>query len=127
MKESDFKQLSEYVSEWRTKDLKPCNEKVFINEFIKLIDNYPDEREVTFDGDGSYFGKQVTLEPFSFYGRSDRNLAYEVAYSNSTIRVYNADHHGFWNPEFISMDSSHEDFTRLKDSLYKFLTTVFGL
>jgi hypothetical protein len=54
--------LKEYIKNWTIiEGNKPCNEDLFINEFIDLITNLSDDRDVTFDGDGSYFGKQVTL------------------------------------------------------------------
>lgn len=127
MNAENFKILSDYISEWNKSEDKPSNEKVFIDEFIKLLDNFPDEREVEFDGDGSYFGKQVTLLPFSYYGKPDRNLSFEVAYRQDQIRVYTAHHHGFWNPEYINIHAADEDFNRLKESLYNMLKNVFGL
>src|SRR4051812_12696399 len=104
----DFKPLIDYIDNWNLIDgQKPNNEPTFLIWFVKLIQNYPDDREISFDGDGSYFGKQVTLEPFSFYGKSPRQLCFEVAYSNDNICVYKKDHHGFWTPCFIAMDKQN--------------------
>lgn len=125
---TDFSKLIDYVDNWhKIEGIKPSNEPLFVLEFVELLKNFPDEREITFDGEGAYFGKQVTIEPFSFYGKSARQLAFEIAYSNDIIRVYNADHHGFWNPEFINMDKSNIDFEDLKRELFDFLTKIFGL
>lgn len=126
--ESDFDPLADYITNWKQLDgLKPSNEPIFIEWFIKLLENYPDDREVEFDGEGAYFGKQVTLKPFSFYGRTSGVLDFEIAYHPDLISVYTAHHHGFWNPEYIKMDKSHNDFSYLHSCLINFLKTVFGL
>lgn len=127
MRMQDFQQLIDYVNDWNNKDIKPSNEALFVLEFVKLLNNYPDDREISFDGEGSYFGKQVTLEPFSFWGKSPRQLAFEIAYCDTQIVVYKADHNGFWQPPFISMDQSNIDFEDLKNHLFTFLRKTFGL
>jgi hypothetical protein len=120
--------LMAYVDNWAAIDgLKPCNEEEFIVLFYKLLAGFPDEREVSFDGEGSYFGKQVTLEPFSYYGRPPSQLRFEVAYSHGSIRVYSANHNGFWYPEFIRMSKGDVGFDSLKGVLFNFLEGVFGL
>lgn len=126
--QEDFKELIEYVDNWNAvQGVKPCNEQVFIEWFLMLIQNYPDYREVSFDGEGSYFGKQITLQPFTFWHRGPRQLAFEVSYSKDEIRVYKADHNGFWQPEFIAMRADNKSFECLKTELFNFLTNVFGL
>jgi len=128
MTQQEFQPLIDYVDNWdKIEGVKPKNESEFIINFFKLLQNFPDDREITFDGDGSYFGKQITLEPFSFYGKSPRQLRFEIAYSKDRISVYTANHDGYWNPEFISIDNTKPEFTQLKSDLYKFLTRIFGL
>jgi hypothetical protein len=128
MTKEEVQQLSNYVIKWIAIDgLKPSNEQEFFDLFIKLLEDYPDDREITFDGDGAYFGKQVTLEPFSYHSRARRELRFEVAYSETTIRVYSANHEGFWYPEFISMDNTNPGFIALKITLFNFLKNAFGL
>lgn len=123
-----FEKLIEYVDNWNAiEGIKPKNEPLFVIEFAKLIENYPDEREVSFDGEGSYFGKQVTLEPFSFWGKAPRQLSFEVSYDENNISVYKKDHHGFWTPEFLYMKKGDVDFEDVKKLLFDFLLKTFGL
>lgn len=122
-----FKELISYVKEWETKDLKPCNEEVFIKEFLYLIENYPDDREITFDGEGSYFGKQITIEPFSYFGKAPRELNFEISYNENNISIYSGNHNGYWFPEYLSIHRSHPDFEEIQTKLYRFLSKVFGL
>lgn len=128
MKQDDFTALIEYIDKWNAiEGVKPKNEPLFVVEFIKLLNNYPDDREVTFDGEGAYFGKQVTLEPFSFFGKSPRQLRFEMAYSDTLIKVYTATHDGYWNPEYLSMGKDDVNFEDVKGEVFKFLHRVFGL
>lgn len=129
MKQSEFEPLIQYVKNWNSIDgLKPNNEPEFINEFIKLIANYPDDREVEFDGEGAYFGKQVTLRPFSYYGKGPRELEFEMAYSPDYISIYTANHHGFWNPEYVKVDRKmHTAFYEIYPVLMTFLKGAFGI
>lgn len=128
MTEKDFQPLIDYVSNWNSiEGVKPKNEKLFLDYFLLLINNYPDEREVNFDGDGSYFGKQITLEPFSFWGRGNQNISFEIAYNDNNISVYTKNHNGYWTPEFISMTSDNDRFNEVKKCLFDFLYRVFGL
>ena len=128
MKESDFEKLKQYIRDWNAIDgIKPQNEPLFMFEFVKLLQNYPDEREVEFDGEGAYFGKQVTLLPFSTWGKQSNELNFEVAYDKSEIRVYSGRNNGFWWPEFIRITNVDPDFKPLYDVLIGFLKNVFGL
>jgi len=120
--------LKEYIKNWTIiEGNKPCNEDLFINEFIDLITNLSDDRDVTFDGDGSYFGKQVTLHLNSGVWIGDPLVYFEIAYSQTQISVYKANHEGFWVPEFISMYNGHPRFEELRNALLKLLYKVFGL
>lgn len=125
--EKDFDNLIAYIKNWNEIDgIKPCNEETFIKEFLNLINNYPDEMEVTFDGEGAYFGKQVTLEPFSYYGRPPIDLRFEVAYSKTLLKVYSANHNGFWYPEFLSIEKGKDEHNVI-GQFYDFLKLIFGL
>lgn len=128
MKETDFETLKQYIREWNDiEGIKPKNEPLFMTEFVKLLQNYPDERDVQFDGDGSYFGKQVTLTPFSFWGKTSPELNFEVAYDKSEIRIYSGRNEGFWWPEFVRITNVDSDFKPLYDVLIGFLKNVFGV
>ena len=120
--------LKEYIKNWIAIDgQKPCNEDLFVNEFIDLITKLDDERDISFDGEGSYFGKQITLHLNSGVWIGDPLIHFEIAYSQNQIRVYTANHHGFWNPEYLSMSNEHPRFEEVKKPLFKLLYKVFGL
>lgn len=128
MTEKDLQPLIDYVSNWNNiEGIKPQNEKKFLDYFLLLIKNYPDDREVVFNGEGSYFGKQITLEPFSYWGRPNHLLCFEVSYNENKISVYSASNCGFWVPEFISLSKGDDLFEEVKKVLFDFLYVVFGL
>ena|SRR6186713_901255 len=127
MYEQDFEPLKEYVRNWKAIDgLKPQNEPVFIEQFLKLINNYPDDREIEFQGEGAYFGKQMQILPFSYYGRTDGLLDFECAYSKTHLRVYSAHHNGFWYPEFIRVECGKDEHNIIGQFM-DFLKLVYGL
>ena len=121
--------LEEYIRKWSSVDgIKPCNEQDFYELFTELLKSDLDDRDFEFDGDGSYFGKQVSLNVGSAYSWCFRNtLSFEIAYSNDRIKVYTGNHDGFWTPEYIDMDTSDERFNYLKAVLFTKLREVFGL
>ena len=123
-----MEKLKNYIQNWsKIEGIKPCNENEFIDEFIKLITSLDDERDISFDGEGSYFGKQITLHLNSGVWVGDPLIYFEIAYSQSEIRVYRANHSGFWTPEYISMSSKHPRFEEIKNPLFELLKRVFGL
>jgi hypothetical protein len=127
MKNEDHQQLIAYIDKWNAIDgVKPCNEKEFIDLFYKLFLDY-DDREIEFNGEGSYFGKQVTLMPDRTWGKTHRNLRFKVAYSMDKISVYSANNEGFWCPEFIRLTKGDNEFDALILAWFNFLTGVFGL
>ena len=121
--------LEDYIAKWSSIDsVKPCNEQNFYELFTELLKSDLDDRDFEFDGEGSYFGKQVSLNIGSLYSWGFRNtLSFEIAYSNDRIRVYTGNHNGFWTQEYIDMDSSDERFNYLKAALFTKLREVFGL
>jgi len=120
--------LTEYIKNWELLDSpKPSNDPTFICDFIEFLDSIDDERDVDFDGDGAYFGKQIKIGYGQGCWSADRYLHFEIAYDSNQIVVYTAKHNGFWSPTFISLTSDHEQFSNLKTSLYKLLQNVFGV
>lgn len=123
-----MEKLKEYIENWISiEGLKPCNEELFINEFINLLNTIDDDRDISFDGEGSYFGKQITLHWNSGVWVGDPLINFEIAYSQSSISVYTANNHGFWTPEYLSMTSKDARFDEVKTALFKLLYRVFGL
>lgn len=125
----EVEDLKTYVRNW--KDLegcKPCDEAAFIAPFIKVLES-ADEGDFEFDGDGSYFGKQVTFRYGSYYswGYTDIELHFEIAYAKDQIRIYTAYHNGFWTQEYVNMTEHNPNFERLSQAIFTKLRGVFGL
>ncbi len=119
--------LKEYIKEWRAIiGIKPMNDVVFIEGFCTLLNGLETE-DLSFYGDGAYFGKQVIIEYNNNYRYPDGDLRFEVAYSKEQIRVYTASHEGFWTPEYIRLCKGDEHFEKVKDTLYSNLIRLFGL
>lgn len=117
-----------YIQNWnKIEGVKPCNEDDFIAGFIMLLNSIDDHRDIDFDGEGSYFGKQISL----CYGQgvwiADKDLSFEISYSKKQIRVYTKNHNGFWRPEYMNIDETHPKFHQVKDILFNLLREVFGL
>lgn len=123
-----FEILTKHVADWGSVEgIKPLNDERFIATFLICL-RAADYEDFCFDGDGSYFGKQVTWSVGSGHWiKLDRNLNFEIAYSESQIRVYSANNNGYWVSEYISVtkgDIYFEDvYLTLKDKLLE----VFGL
>ena len=120
--------LSTLVQRWKdVEGIKPQNDQKFIDAFSKCLIE-ADCEDFTFDGDGAYFGKQVTWEVDSQYrGSRDPHLNFEIAYSDKEIRVYDGRNNGFWVCEYISMNKDHLSFNCLKETLFQKLQEVFGI
>lgn len=121
--------LSEYITNWHKLDNhdRPHNEEVFIDEFVDFIKDPLVEQLVTFDGDGSYFGKQITIESNSGFGDPINPVDLEIAYSRDEVIIYTANHEGFWVSPYLSMDINHKRFNRVMVPFFNMLHKVFGV
>ena len=122
-----MKILSEYISNWKQiEGIKPINEPIFIEEFSKMLPQI-ETCDISYNGDGSYFGQEVSII-FGSYGMNiDRNLCFEIAYSQTEIRVYDGNHAGYWTPEYLSLKKGQENFDVIKELLFSNLIRLFGL
>ena len=121
------KKLEQYIKNWnKLQGVKPENEDVFIDMFIVFLSELSDEQDIQFDGKGSYFGKQVTIDYNSSY-RYRSLLKFEIAYSVNQIRVYTGNNNGYWQPEYICMSSDHARFNELNTVFRQTLLRLFGL
>ena len=102
------------------------NKDEIIDIFIQFFNNIEDENDVEFEGDGSYFGKQINIM-YNRYSYNRNSIFIEIAYSYDKISIYTAEHNGFWVPEYIKIDKSHKRFKELQNSLYDLLRKVFGV
>lgn len=119
-----MQELIDYVADFKNipSGKKPCNEQVFIDMFIKFLD--PDLC-FEFDGDGAYFGKQITISRSPYMGYDA--LTFEIAYSNNTIRIYDGNNNGYWVPEYVNMTHTDERFDNLKNILFNFIKQQIGI
>jgi hypothetical protein len=110
--------LKEYIENWNSiKGVKPENESEFVSLFCDFL--FEADLYMEFDGDGAYFGKQISIHENSYF--SDSVFNFEIAYSNENISIYSGNHNGFWVPEYVSMTSEHKDFSNLKNSIMYFI------
>jgi len=95
--------IKEYIEKWNNlPSPKPENDKRFINDFIEFMQS-KDKNHYEFEGENYYCGFTATLyetEPQYSYGRV---LAFEFAYGQDFVKVFTANHNGFWVPEYINL------------------------
>lgn len=117
--------IIEYVGNWKSiPNIKPMNEPEFIELFLEFIAD-GDNLNIKFDGDGAYFGKQVSITRRFSFGYDI--LAMEIAYDSDQIAVYDGNNNGYWTPEYIHVTPNHPEFNKIKQAIFELLTTVFGL
>lgn len=115
--------LIDYIRDWQTKlSPKPCNEQEFIDLFLSYIAS--SDLEFSFDGLGSYFGKQISICRY-YYGYDV--LSFEIAYDNDHIRIYDGNHNSFWVPEYVDIMSDHPMFNQVKTSVFQLIKNKVGL
>lgn len=86
------------------------SEQIFSTNFLKLFQEClikcSEDVYIEFQGEGAYFGKQITLSFNGFYHMCNDpiELNFEMAYDFSTEQfvIYRANHHGYWIPSFCS-------------------------
>lgn len=125
--------LISLLKDWNSiEGIKPVNDKDIIESFIKFF--WPDDEKefvdmwITFEGDGSYFGKQISMEEDNRWEmKPDDLLSLEISHSQDKISVYTGNHHGFWTPEYIKLKRGDPYFLQLRESLYKRIADFTGL
>ena len=116
--------LKEYIENWNAVDgIKPDNDEVFIKGFIKYLES-EETKEVTFDGDGAYFGKQVSIQPYYSYF-PEQYQCYEIAYGDGKIVIYNGMHNGFWVPPYATLKEGDEYYDMVCKSFFNLLKKTF--
>ena len=105
---------------------------LFINTFMVWLEAgiKSDDIQITFDGDGSYYGKQVTIKDGEYALYYDPNaLSFEIAYNIENIVIYTSRHNGFWvNPYFsISSDEDASQFYWVYFNLMGHFKKLFGM
>lgn len=78
------------------------NNKEFIADFIAFMKS-KDVSHYEFEGDNDYCGFTALIHdipPRYCYGR---NVSFEFAYDKDFVKIFTANHNGFWVPEYISL------------------------
>lgn len=95
-----IERIKEYVAEWNKMDgVKPCNDPQFISDFIEFCKN-SEKDQWGFSGENGYCGNTATISEFDRCGFSS-GLEFEFAFGSNFVKVFTANHHGFWVPEYI--------------------------
>jgi hypothetical protein len=119
------------------KDLAPDSMDM-IKFFIDFFTAYTfspkaDKRDIEFNGEGAYFGKQITIREGSAnrFGWNDIGevTEVEVAYdfTSGHICIYTANNDGFWVKPFLELKDTHSEYPKLKDALHRMLSDYFGV
>jgi hypothetical protein len=97
----------------------------FTHTFIEFLKNLEVEF-VEFNGDGYYWGKQITIDtvstPFTTKG-----VCFELEYSPSRIVVYTGLHNGYYPESYLNLQLGEYLFDELQMALSSLLSKVFGL
>ena len=95
--------IEDYLKTWNeAENPKPCNDPVFIKMFVEFIgDRGSDHFE--FSGDNGYCGYTAVVyeeDPRFSWGRG---ISFEFAYGLDFVKVFTAQHCGYWVPEYINL------------------------
>lgn len=119
-------ELKNYIRNWNTiKGVKPENESVFISLFTDWLFEKDGDLEFEFQGEGSYFGKQISINKTAYFNYTDLN--FEIAYDKDHIRIYTGNHNGFWVPEYVDITSENDHFAYLQNALMDFIKLKVGI
>ena len=101
----------------------------FFSHFIGwLNDGIRDELlTIEFNGNGAYFGKEVFITLSNASMRYNRDLAFEVAYSEDHITIYTANHNGFWTPSYYAANNLASNFHSNRIVLLTKIQHLFGI
>ena len=128
-----MKNLLEYINYWY-KNERPCNEDLCINLFIEFFNTYKYFENVSFNGNGYLFGKQISIYDYS------TGLSFDCTYSfknkNKEINGYDTEREkisiypcgcDYYTDEYILIQENNIMFSRLKESLLNFLIEFYGI
>jgi len=109
--------MKEYLDWWHKQEgQKPVNDKQFINDFIEFMKS-KDKDHYEFDGENYYCGFTAIVYDENPNYCMGRSLAFEFAYNKDFVKVFTANHNGFWTPEYIDLkgDDANPILAVLKD------------
>lgn len=95
--------MKKYLAEWeKAESPKPANNEKFIADFIEFMKSR-DSDHYEFDGENNYCGYTATIYDENPNYCMSRTLAFEFAYGIDFVKVFTANHNGFWVPEYINL------------------------
>ena len=101
------------------------NQNDFFPDFLAYIDTLS-SNDFVFNGEGSYFGKQITVIEDNYFAREDL-LCFEVAYDNTQIVIYTANHNGFWVKPYCTVNHDNTMFKAFYRIFVNIMKDKFGL
>lgn len=121
-----IEKLINYVVNWKNdQNIKPCNEVEFIDLFLEFISTV--DLNFSFDGNGAYFGKQITICRDNGYLSGYDELTFEIAYDVNKIVIYNGNHNGFWVPEYACILSTDTRFLEIQNAIFSLIKKHIGI
>lgn len=104
----------------------PNNDQYKFFELFLVYIKSLTSNDFTFDGEGSYFGNQITVcQKLRFGGIS--LLDFEVAYDDNQIVVYTANHHGFYVRPYCCIKNDDSRFNVFLKEFKNTIASKFGL
>lgn len=95
--------MKKYLEEWEKEESpKSVNNEKFIADFMEFMKSR-DGDHYEFTGENSYCGHTAIIYDENPNYCMGRTLAFEFAYGIDFVKVFTADHNGFWTPEYISL------------------------
>jgi len=95
--------MKDYLDKWhKAESPKPVNDEKFIADFIDFMKDKPADH-YEFTGENHYCGYTAVVYEDNPNYCMGRTLAFEFAYDSDFVKVFTANHNGFWTPEYISL------------------------
>lgn len=126
--------IIDFIEKWNESDnfkQNNHNDENFILNINKFLEEC-DVSDIEFDGEGSYFGKQINIlsphRKYSYFLSSDvKQIWIEIVYCDEKIVIYDGYHNGFWVPAYISLDNSSKYFYSMYNTLVSKLKEFVGI
>lgn len=98
----DIGEIKKYIDEWEYIDgVKPINDSTFMYNFMGFIKD-SDIDQWNFSGENGYCGNTAKVQEHPSYVPL-QGFGFEFAYGANFVKVFNANHSGFWVPEYIDL------------------------
>lgn len=128
LQQSVVQNLGSFIYTWineQDPNKRLMNDKSFIQDFIKAVNSFDDFSKFSFDGENCYGGRQITIDLTDGY--LQRHPKFEIAYTITSLVVYNANHNGYWVQPFISVSRDEQEYDQIMTALRSMMRRVIGL